>query len=140
MYWKNLVFLITLKVPIFYCIDQDNLMLFFCVQSDFVITVYRGGSTFQILRSNNSLEIPKLILKLILWPNLFSGSMNDWFANFIEFETWKLIYFFNILLHFYVKKKLRLVLNSKNYSSHSPSKQTATQKQKKNCCQGLRQP
>ena len=71
---------ITLKVPIFYFIDQDYFMLFFCVRSDFVISVYRGGSSLQILRPINS-EIPKLILKSILWPNLFSGSMNDGYSS-----------------------------------------------------------
>ena len=41
-------------------------MLLFCVQSDFVISFYRGGSGLQILRPINSSEIPKLILKSIL--------------------------------------------------------------------------
>ena len=41
---------ITLKVPIFYYIDQDYLTLFFCVESDFVIYVNKGVTCNAYLR------------------------------------------------------------------------------------------
>ena len=41
---------ITLKVPIFYYIDQDYLTLFFCMHSDLVSTESSGGTCNTYLR------------------------------------------------------------------------------------------
>jgi hypothetical protein len=63
-----------LEVPFFICITLINIiLLFFCEQSILLFSVYSGRSTLQILRLINSSEIPKLILKSIVWLNLFWG-------------------------------------------------------------------
>ena len=129
MYWKNLVLLhwkylfsVTLKNIILCCFSVGSPILF--------TSAWSAQSTLQILKLINSSEILKVILKLLFWPYLSAGCMNDGFANFHLFWDMKINLFLNVLLYFYVKK-LRLVLNSKNTARTLPANRQELNSKKK---------